>query len=77
MTAGVTPSVLTMGLLDVVLRGGLTVNEFNALDGTPGVATPPVVTGFTTDGGSGAVISVLHSRIVNKVASSTCGSIMI
>lgn len=67
--------VLGIDVLDGVVADGFTVNEFKALDGTPGVGAA-VATGLRA-GTGGAGISVFHSRTVYKVASSMCGSMMI
>jgi len=67
--------VLSVVVLEGVVVEGFTVKEFKALDGTPGVGAAGVI-GLKA-GKGGAAISVFHSRIVYRVASSICGSMII
>jgi len=72
----VTPvPVLGADVLEGVVAEGFTVKEFKALDGTPGVGAA-ATTGLRV-GKAGAAISIFHSRIVYKVASNICGSMII
>lgn len=67
--------VFGLGALKGVAIVGFTVKEFSELKGTPGVAAIGVNVLGAGKGGAG--ISVFHSLIVYKVASSMCGSMII
>lgn len=73
--AAIPVPVLGVGVLEGEVAEGFTLKEFKELGGIPGVGAAGVA-GFKA-GKGGAAMSVFHSRIVYKVASSMCGSMMI